>query len=52
MSAKGALGDGEEEGSGTAVDVRFALMEMGCLGRPVNLVSAKGTWAGLRDGAG
>ena len=52
MSAKGTLGDGEEESAGTAVDVRFALTAMGCLGRPVNLVSAKGTWAGLRDGAG
>ena len=52
MSAKGTLGDGEEESAGTAVDVRFALTAMGCLGRPVNLVSAKGTWAGLGDGAG
>ena len=49
---EGDIGDGEEESAGTAVDVRFALTEMGCLGRPVNLVSAKGTWAGLRDGAG
>ena len=49
---EGDIGDREEESAGTAVDVRFALTEMGCLGRPVNLVSAKGTWAGLRDGAG
>src|SRR5699024_6544424 len=52
VGTKGILGDREEESAGTAVDVRFALTEMGCLGRPVNLVSAKGTWAGLRDGAG
>ena len=29
---EGDIGDGEEESAGTAVDVRFALMEMGCLG--------------------
>ena len=49
---EGDIGDREEESAGTAVDVRFALTEMGCLGRPVNLVSAKGMWAGLREGAG
>ena len=52
MSAKGTLGDGEEESAGTAVDVRFALTGTGCVGRPVILVSVKGTWEGLRAGAG
>ena len=40
---EGDIGDREEESAGAAVDVRFELTEMGCLGRPVNLVSTKGT---------
>lgn len=52
VSAKGTLGDGEEESAGTAVDVRFALTGTGCVGRPVILVSVKGRWAGAKGDVG